>query len=64
MVLEFDKNGFEKYWIDENNPLWGYSLWKRENKNTNTLVTKIPQRFKKHFNNINLTEKYKKVITV
>ncbi len=51
-VLEFDENGFPKYWIDENDPIHSYSLWKRTNKNESVLVRDIPAEFRKEFDRL------------
>ena len=63
--LQFDKNGNLKYWIHTNDVLWGFSLWRYESKKESRcskLITDIPKRFLKHFNNIILTEKYRNEI--
>lgn len=62
--LEFDNNGFVKYWIDKNDYMFGFSLWKKENKNSSCVVTKIPTRFKKYFKDVELKNNYKKLINI
>ena len=50
--LEFDRNGNMKYWIDTNDYLYGFSLWRYESiKETSCskLITNIPVRFRKTF---------------
>lgn len=53
IVLEFDAYGRPKYWIDEDDPVLGYSLWKRDSKGDNHLVKNIPVRFRHYFKNHN-----------
>ena len=53
IVLQYDKNGFPLYWIFEDDPLHGFSLWKRIDKNSSRVLKgkDIPARFRKYFNN-------------
>lgn len=51
IILQYNKNGFPLYWIDEDDPLHGRSLWKRTDKNTSKVLKgkDIPARFRKYF---------------
>jgi len=49
IILQYNKNGFPLYWIDEN-PMHGYCIMHRVDKNTSELIRTIPARFRKIFN--------------
>lgn len=49
IVLDYWKDGGIRYWIDTNDPLHGYSLWKRGKHGDSTLVRDVPARFGKYF---------------
>lgn len=53
IVLEYWETTQIKYWINLDDPVFGKSLWLRDkNGNNSRLVTKIPKRFKKYFDEV------------
>ena len=52
IVLKYNANGFPLYWIDTDDPLHGFSLWRMKDKNTSELCRSIPASLLGHFNKV------------
>lgn len=51
-VLDYDRNGFVRYWIDKDDPVHGFSLWKRKARGDSVLIKNVPAKYRKIYNQL------------